>query len=174
MRDTKSKVDSQIYRQLVEQSKDYAVFVLHPDGRVMTWNLGAKLIKGYEPEEIIGRHFSIFYPREAVESGWPAQELRVAESAGRFEDEGWRIRKDGSRFWASVVITALRDESGKLVGYSKFTRDLTDRKRREEELRQSDERFKLLIEGVVDYAIFLIDPEGIVSSWNTGAERIKG
>jgi len=148
--------------------------VLHPDGRVMTWNLGAKLIKGYEPEEIIGRHFSVFYPREAADSGWPEQELEFAESRGRFEDEGWRVRKDGSRFWANVVITALRDGSGKLLGFSKFTHDLSDRKRHEEELRQSEERFRLLVDGVVDYAVFLLDPEGIVASWNPGAERIKG
>ncbi len=121
MTKSKAKIPPEIYRLLVEQSKDYAVFVLHPDGRVTTWNLGAKLIKGYEPEEIIGRHFSIFYPRETVDSGWPAQELELATSQGRFEDEGWRIRKDGSRFWAHVVITALRDESGKLLGFSKFT-----------------------------------------------------
>ena len=171
---TEAKADPDLYRLLVEQSRDYAVFVLHPDGRVMTWNLGAKLIKGYESEEIIGRHFSVFYPREAVDSGWPEQELEFAESRGRFEDEGWRVRKDGSRFWANVVITALRDETGKLLGFSKFTNDLSDRKRHEEELRQSEEGFRLLIEGVVDYAIFLLDPEGIVSSWNTGAERIKG
>ena len=171
---TERNIDPQIYQRLVEQAKDYAVFVLHPDGRVMTWNLGAKLIKGYQPEDIIGRHFSIFYPREAVESGWPAQELEFAASRGRFEDEGWRVRKDGSRFWASVVITALRDESGTLLGYSKFTRDLSERKRHEEELRQSEERFRLLVEGVVDYAIYRLDPEGIVSSWNAGAERIKG
>ncbi|HKQ25816.1 MAG TPA: PAS domain S-box protein [Burkholderiales bacterium] len=171
---TEANVDPQIYQRLVEQAKDYAVFVLHPDGRVMTWNLGAKLIKGYEPEEIIGRHFSIFYPREALDRDWPAQELKLAASQGRFEDEGWRVRKDGSTFWASVVITALRDESGKLQGFSKFTRDLTERKRHDEELRQSEERFRLLVEGVVDYAIFLLDPEGIVSSWNAGAERIKG
>ena len=169
-----AKIDLQIYRRLVEQAKDYAVFVLHPDGRVMTWNLGARLIKGYEPEEIIGRHFSIFYPREAADSGWPAQELKLAASQGRFEDEGWRVRKDGSLFWASVVITALHDENGNLVGYSKFTRDLTERKQHEEKLHQTEEGFRLLVEGVVDYAIFLLDPEGVVASWNTGAERIKG
>jgi PAS domain S-box-containing protein len=171
---TGTTIDPLIYKALVDQAKDYAVFVLSPDGRIMTWNLGAQRIKGYAPDEIVGRHFSIFYTREAVDSGWPAHELKVAEREGRFEDEGWRCRKDGTHFWASVVITALRDERGKLLGFSKITRDLTDRKMNEEALRQSEARFRLLIEGVVDYAIFMLDTEGIVTSWNAGAERIQG
>jgi len=159
---------------LVEQTKDYALFVLDPEGRVMTWNPGAQRIKQYAASEIIGRHFSDFYPREAIERGWPQHELKLAAAEGRFEDEGWRVRKDGSRFWASVVITALRGEDGKLLGFSKITRDLTDRKLHEEALRQSEERFRLLVDGVVDYAVYMLDAEGIVSSWNVGAERIKG
>jgi PAS domain S-box-containing protein len=165
--------DPTIYRRLVEQAKDYAVFVLDPAGNIATWNLGAERIKGYAPDEIIGRHFSVFYTREAVDAGWPAHELKMAGTEGRFEDEGWRVRKDGSRFWASVVITALRDDDGKLLGFSKITRDLTERKLYEESLRQSEERFRLLVEGVVDYAIFMLDPEGLVTSWNTGAQRLK-
>ena len=167
-------IDPELYRLAVEQIKDYAVFMLDPKGHVMTWNLGAQRIKGYTFDEIVGRHFSAFYTREAVETGWPNHELKVAAREGRFEDEGWRVRKDGSRFWANVVITALRDERGKLLGYSKVTRDLTDRKMHEEALIQSEERFRLLVEGVVDYAIFMLDPDGIVSSWNAGAQRIKG
>jgi PAS domain S-box-containing protein len=167
-------VDPRLYQLLVEQARDYAVFVLDREGRILTWNAGAQRIKGYAPEEIIGRHFSTFYPHEAVASGWPAHELKVAAAEGRFEDEGWRVRKDGSRFWASVVITALRDEDGKLVGFSKITRDLTDRRLHEEALRQSEERFRLLVEGVVDYAIYMLDSEGVVTSWNAGAQRIKG
>jgi PAS domain S-box-containing protein len=167
-------VDARLYRLLVEQARDYALFVLDSDGRILTWNAGAQRIKGYAPEEIIGRHFSTFYPHEAVASGWPAHELKVAAAEGRFEDEGWRVRKDGSRFWASVVITALRDDDGKLAGFSKITRDLTDRRLHEEALRQSEERFRLLVEGVVDYAIYMLDPEGVVTSWNAGAQRIKG
>ncbi|HEX7813193.1 MAG TPA: PAS domain S-box protein [Burkholderiales bacterium] len=167
-------VDPLIYKALVDQAKDYALFVLHPDGRIRTWNLGAERIKGYAADEIIGRHFSIFYTAEAVNSGWPAQELKLATAEGRFEDEGWRVRKDGSRFWANVVITALHDDAGKLIGFSKITRDLTERRMHEEALRQSEERFRLLIEGVTDYAVFMLDPEGIVTSWNVGAERIKG
>jgi PAS domain S-box-containing protein len=169
-----SLVDQALYRLVIEQVKDYALFVLDPSGRIMTWNLGAQLIKGYAQEEIVGRHFSVFYTAEAVERGWPAEELKLATREGRFEDEGWRVRKDGSRFWASVVITALRGEDGKLLGFSKITRDVTERKLHEEALRQTEERFRLLIEGVVDYAIYMLDPQGVVASWNAGAQRIKG
>jgi PAS domain S-box-containing protein len=167
-------IDPKLYRLMIEQNKDYALFLLGPDGRILTWGAGAQRIKGYDEDEIIGRHFSVFYTREAYESGWPAHELKVAAAEGRFEDEGWRVRKDGSQFWANVVITALRDEDGKLLGYSKITRDLTGRRMIEEALRQSEERFRLLVDGVADYAIYMLDPEGLVTSWNTGAERIKG
>jgi PAS domain S-box-containing protein len=167
-------IDSTIFQRMVEQAREYALFVLDPQGRIMTWNLGAERIKGYATQEIIGRHFSVFYPPEAVARGWPAHELKVATREGRFEDEGWRLRKDGSRFWANVVITALRDEHGRLLGFSKLTRDLSERRRHEEALQQSEERFRLLVEGVVDYAIFLLDADGIVTSWNSGAQRIKG
>jgi PAS domain S-box-containing protein len=170
----KGLVDPLLFKLMVEQARDYALFLLDKEGRVLTWNLGAQRIKGYAPEEIIGRHFSAFYPREAVDSGWPQHELKVAAAEGRFEDEGWRLRKDGTRFWANVVITGLRDEQGRLVGFSKITRDLTERRLHEEALRQSEERFRVLVEGVVDYAIFMLEPDGIVSSWNAGAERITG
>ena len=168
------EVGVELYRLAIEQTSDYALFLLDPGGRIITWNLGAQRIKGYTREEILGRHFSIFYPHEAVEGGWPAHELRVAANEGHFEDEGWRIRKDGSRFWANVVITALRDNNGKLVAYSKITRDLTERKQQEEALRHSEERFRLLVEGVVDYAIYMLDAQGIITSWNAGAQRLKG
>jgi PAS domain S-box-containing protein len=169
-----SLIPANIYQLMVEQTKDYAMFFLDTEGRIMTWNLGAQRIKGYAPGEIIGRHFSTFYTREALDSGWPQHELKVAAAEGRFEDESWRVKKDGSRFWANVVITALRDEAGKLLGFSKITRDLSERRMHEEALRQSEERFRLLIEGVTDYALYLLDPEGIITSWNAGAERIKG
>ena len=162
------------FRRLVEGVRDYAIFMLDPRGHVMSWNHGAQLIKGYKAAEIIGQHFSQFYPPEATERGWPEEELRLAEAHGRFEDEGWRVRKDGTRFWANVVITALRDERGQLSAFAKITRDLTQRRRQEELLRQSEERFRLLIESVRDYAIFLLDPDGRIISWNAGAERIKG
>jgi PAS domain S-box-containing protein len=167
-------VDPLLYRLLIEQAKDYALFLLNREGRIISWNTGAQRLKGYDADEIIGRHFSTFYTREAVESGWPQHELKVATAEGRFEDDGWRVRKDGSRFWANVVITALRDDDGRLLGFSKITRDLTEHKLHEEALRQSEERFRLLVEGVVDYAIFMLDTEGVVTSWNQGAERITG
>jgi PAS domain S-box-containing protein len=167
-------VTTTLYRLLIEQTQDYALFILDPGGHILTWNAGAQRLKGYEPQEILGRHFSIFYTREALERDWPARELKLAGTDGRFEDEGWRVRKDGSRFWADVVITALRDERGKLIGFSKITRDLSERKRQEEALRHSEERLRLLFESVTDYAIFMLDPEGFVASWNAGAERIKG
>jgi PAS domain S-box-containing protein len=167
-------IDAAMFARMVAQVRDYALFVLDPAGRILSWNAGAQRIKGYAPEEIIGRHFSVFYTPEAVARRWPAEELRLATREGRFEDEGWRVRKDGSRFWANVVITALRDDDGGLLGFSKITRDLTERKLHEEALRQTEERLRLLIEGVVDYAIYMLDPHGVITSWNVGAERIKG
>ncbi|HET9652642.1 MAG TPA: PAS domain S-box protein, partial [Usitatibacter sp.] len=162
------------FRLLVESVQDYAIFLLDPDGRVASWNAGAQRIKGYNAQEIIGRSFTTFYPQEALDRNWPAIELEHAKRLGRFEDEGWRVRKDGTRFWANVVISAARDDKGKLVGFAKVTRDLTERRMHEQMLRRSEERFRLLIEGVQDYAIFLLDPEGRVASWNAGAERIFG
>jgi PAS domain S-box-containing protein len=162
------------FRLLVESVQDYAIFMLDPTGHVLTWNAGAQRLKGYEAAEIIGRSFETFYPREAVERGWPQEELRRATAQGRFEDEGWRVRKDGSTFWASVVITALRDEQGRLIGFGKVTRDLTDRKRHEEALRHSEEQLRLLMESVQDYAIYMLDPQGRVLTWNAGARAIKG
>src|SRR3984957_1051291 len=117
------------FRLLVEGAMDYAIFMLDPEGRVATWNAGAQRIKGYTADEILGQHFSRFYPQESIERGKPQHELEVAATQGRFEDEGWRIRKDGSRFWANVIITALRAQDGRLIGFSKVTRDFTDRKR---------------------------------------------
>ena len=164
----------ELHRLLVESVTDYAIFALDPEGYILSWNAGAQRIKGYAAEEAIGKHFSIFYPRELIVEGFPEFELRTAANKGRFEDEGWRIRKDGTRFWANVVITALRDRSGQLLGFAKITRDLTVRREAEEALKESEERFRLLVEGVTDYAIFMLDPIGRIATWNDGAERIKG
>ena len=167
-------VDDADFRLLVESVRDYAIFLLDPQGRVRSWNAGAQVLKGYAPDEIIGRSFEVFYPQEQIDIGFPAQELREALRLGRFEDEGWRLRKDGSRFWASVVITALIDDDGLHRGFAKVTRDLTERRHQEELLRQGEERFRLLVEGVRDYAIFMLDPQGHVVSWNLGAQINKG
>jgi PAS domain S-box-containing protein len=163
-----------LYRLLVETVRDYAIFALDPTGHIVTWNAGARRIKGYTPEEIIGQHFSIFYPPADVIAGKPDAELIVAARDGRFEDEGWRIRKDGSRFWANVVITALYGPAGEVVGFGKVTRDLTERRRVEEQLAGSEERLRLLVQSVTDYALFMLDPRGCIVSWNDGAQRMKG
>src|SRR3984885_8268252 len=162
------------FRLLVESVRDYAIFMLDPDGIILTWNAGAERFKGYAAHEIIGQHFSRFYPAEALERGFPAHELEVAKATGVFEDEGWRVRKDGTLFWANVVITAVRNAHGELLGFAKVTSDLTQRRLHEEELRRGEERFRLLVEGVSEYAIFMLDPNGRVATWNLGAERIKG
>jgi PAS domain S-box-containing protein len=161
-------------RLLVESVVDYAIFMLDAEGHVTTWNIGAEKIKGYTADEIIGQHFSKFFTREDIEGGKPERELELAIRQGRFEDENWRVRKDGTRFWANVVITALRDEGGKLRGFGKVTRDLTARRAVEEELRRAEQRFHQLIDAVIDYAIFLLDPSGRVATWNSGAHRLKG
>ncbi len=170
-----ARESGELYRLLVESVQDYAILALDVHGCILSWNEGAERLKGYTAKEAVGKHFSIFYPRELVAEGFPEFELRTAANTGRFEDEGWRIRKDGSRFWANVVITPLRDKStGRLLGFAKVTRDLTERQEAEEALRESEERFRLLIEGVKDYAIFMLDPTGRVATWNEGAERING
>lgn len=162
------------FRMLVEAVQDYAIFMLDTEGHIVSWNAGAQKIKGYRAEEIIGRHFSVFYPPEVAQAKWPEEELRRAVAVGRYEEEGWRVRKDGSRFWALVVITAVRDAHGRLVGFAKVTRDLTERRRQEEALRRSEESFRLLVDGVKDYAIYMLDEHGYVRSWNNGAAAIKG
>ncbi len=161
-------------RLLVESVQDYAIFTLDPEGNITSWNQGAQRIKGYTADEAIGKHFSMFYRQQEVLREWPQFELREATARGRFEDEGWRVRKDGSVIWANVIITPLRDESGQLLGFSKVTRDLTERRRHEEELRQREEDFRLLVEGVRGHAMFLVDTEGCIRTWNAGAERMLG
>jgi len=159
---------------LVEGVLDYGIFMLDADGYVTTWNAGAQRLKGYTPNEIIGQHFSRFYTDEARAGGEPERALLTAATTGKYEAENWRVRKDGSRFFASVVIDAVRDASGKLIGFAKVTRDITDRLVAQETLRQSEERFRLLVQGVTDYAIYMLDPHGRIANWNAGGQRIKG
>ena len=169
-----SASDDGRYRLLVDAITDYAIYMLDAKGIVSSWNPGAARFKGYEADEIIGRHFSEFYTEEERAAGIPDLALKIAASEGRFEREGWRLRKDGTRFWAHVVIDPIRSPSGETIGYAKVTRDLTERRAAEEALRRSQEQFRLLVQGVTDYAIFMLDPEGHVASWNAGAQRIKG
>jgi len=162
------------YRLLIEAVTDYAIYMLDASGVVTTWNPGAHRIKGYAANEIIGQHFSCFYTEDDKKTGLPARALETAKREGKFEAEGWRVRKDGSRFWAYVVIDPIRDHSGQVIGFAKITRDLTERKAAEQVLHRSEEQFRLLVQGVSDYAIYLLDLEGKVTNWNLGAQRIKG
>jgi PAS domain S-box-containing protein len=169
---------------LVEAVSDYAIFLLDTEGHVQTWNRGAERIKGYTADEVLGRHFSIFYTPEDRDRGHPDHELQVALRDGRYEEEGWRVRKDGSRFWAGAVITTIRDAGGVATGFGKVTRDLTARRLYEEQMRSTaDElrgvnrelgQFRRLVSAVRDYAIFMLDPAGNVATWNAGARTIKG
>jgi len=171
---TTPRESSETFRQLVEGVQDVAIFMLDGAGRVSTWNSGAERIKGYRAEEIVGQHFHRFYPPEAVAEGKPARLLAIAARDGQVEDEGWRVRKDGARFWAEVTITALRDSEGAVIGFAKVTRDLTARKEAQDALHRSEQTFQLLVESIQDCAIFMLDPDGRVASWNAAAERIKG
>lgn len=154
--------------------RDYAIFLLDHQGHVLTWNSGAQAIKGYTPDEIVGQHISLFYTPEDAAARRPERLLRVAAEEGRVEDEGWRVRKDGTRFWADVVISAITDASGSVIGYSKVTRDLTERVAAENRVRLSEERLRLMIASVHDYAIVMLDERGYVATWNPGAERLSG
>jgi len=164
----------QRFQLLINAVTDYAIYMLEPDGRIASWNPGARRFKGYEEAEVLGRNFSLFFTEEDRAAGLPEQALAAAEREGRFEAEGVRVRKDGTRFWANAVIDPIRDEEGRLLGFAKITRDITDKREREQALYASEQRFRLLVQGVRDYAIYLLDPEGQVSNWNAGAEAIKG
>ncbi|WP_397431191.1 PAS domain S-box protein [Pseudomonas chlororaphis] len=167
-------LDEDRFRLLVEAVVDYAIYMIDPQGIVISWNAGARRFKGYQEAEILGAHFSCFYTPEDRRAGLPQRALNTALSEGRFEGEGWRVRKDGTRFWCHVVIDPIRDSNGQLLGFAKITRDLTERKIAEETLKQSEQQFRLLVQSVTDYAIYMLDPDGRVSSWNLGAQRIKG
>ncbi|WP_158938848.1 PAS domain-containing sensor histidine kinase [Burkholderia sp. S171] len=162
------------FELLVTSIRDYAIYMLNPEGIVNSWNAGAELFKGYAAHEIIGQHFSVFYTEEDRRSGKPTRALQTAREQGKFEDEGWRVRRDGTRFWASVVVDPIRAPSGELIGFAKITRDITERKATQDALRESEDRFRLLVQSVTDYAIYMISPTGVITNWNAGAERIKG
>jgi len=163
-----------MYRLLVQGVVDYAIYMLTPDGVVSSWNAGAQRAKGYTDAEIVGQHYSRFYRDEDLQAGLPAQNLEIATRTGRFEDQGWRVRKDGSAFWAHVVIDAILDERGELLGFAKITRDCTEQRQAELAQREQERRMRYLIQGVTDYAIYMLDTDGHVVNWNAGAERAKG
>jgi PAS domain S-box-containing protein len=166
--------DERRFQLLVEAVTDYAIYLLDPEGYVSTWNPGAERIYRYRSEEIIGRHISTFFSEEDRAAGKPAFALATASRTGRSEDEGWRLRKDGSRFWAVAVLDAVHDETGRFIGFAKITRDITERRAAREALRDSERRFRLLVDSVVEYAIYMLDLDGRVINWNVGAQRIKG
>jgi formate hydrogenlyase transcriptional activator len=167
------KTSEELFRLLVHSVTDYAIFTLDPDGRVSSWNAGAERIKGYTAEEIVGRHFSIFYSKEDIEIGKPQNELNIAKSEGKYEEEGWRVRKDGSQFWADVLITAVRGDNGELLGFAKVTRDFTERREAEERVRASENKFRSLFEFSPD-AIIVTDREGKITEANGQFERYFG
>lgn len=162
------------FELLVQSVTDYAIYMLDPSGIVTSWNTGAERFKGYKAAEIVGQHFSSFYSEEDKAAGIPQRALETAAREGRFETEGWRYRKDGTPFWASVVIDAVREPDGGLIGFAKVTRDLTEKRQFDENLHRSEQRFRLLVQSVTDYAIYMLDLDGHVTSWNAGAERFKG
>lgn len=162
------------YKLLIDSVVDYAIYMLSPIGEIISWNAGARRFKGYEDHEILGQNFARFYTDEDRSAGLPQRALASAAKHGKFENEGWRVRKDGSRFWCHVVIDPIRAPGGELVGFAKVTRDLTEQRVAQEALRQSEEQFRRLVLGVTDYAIYMLDPNGLITNWNAGAQRIKG
>ncbi|GFO68132.1 hypothetical protein GMLC_17110 [Geomonas limicola] len=170
---TRLPVTADQFLQMVEQVKDYAIFIMDPKGYILSWNAGAERIKGYHPSEIIGRHFSIFYTKDDVKSGLPQRELEIARSVGSMSQEGWRLRKDGSRFWAAVTITALHDKDGVLVGFGKLTRDATERRSADEALVKSRNMFERLFESAPD-AVVVIDSHGMIRKVNQQTEALFG
>jgi len=162
------------FQLLVDAVTDYAIYMLDPTGIIASWNSGAQRFKGYVESEILGEHFSRFYTDEDRATELPRRALETAVREGKFEAEGWRVRKDGTHFWAHVVIDPILDARGNLLGFAKITRDLSERKKAQDALKESEERFRLLVQGVTDYAIYMLDPKGHVTNWNAGAQRIKG
>jgi PAS domain S-box-containing protein len=166
-------VDDGAYKRLVQSIVDYAIYIIDPDGRVASWNAGAARLKGYSQEEVIGEHFSRFYTVEDRNADIPSRTLKIAAEEGRFSSEGWRVRKDGSRFWATIVVDPIWQD-GALAGFAMITRDITENREAILATIESERRFRILVQGVTDYAIYMLSPEGVVTNWNTGAQRIKG
>ena len=174
MSDLENISKQQRFQLLVNSITDYAIYMLDPTGRIATWNPGAERFKGYTADEIIGQNFSVFFTPEDRDAGLPVKALRTALAKGRFEAEGWRLRKDGSRFWVNAVLDPIYDPDGGHVGFAKITRDITAKREQEKSLYETEQRFRMLVQGVRDYAIYMLDAEGRVTNWNSGAEKIKG
>ncbi|WP_398286603.1 PAS domain-containing protein [Sphingomonas daechungensis] len=166
--------EQQRFQLLIHSITDYAIYMLDPTGLVTTWNPGAERFKGYSADQIIGHHFSLFFTPEDRAAGLPAKALRTALAEGRFEAEGWRVRKDGTRFWANAVLDPVFDTEGQHIGFAKITRDITAKREQERALYESEQRFTTLVQGVRDYAIYMLDTDGRITNWNSGAEAIKG
>src|SRR5262249_6380119 len=166
--------EAQRHQLLIDAVTDYAIYMLDGDGFVTSWNTGAERLIGYRPIEILGQHYSRVFTAEDQALGLPGRMLAEARSKGRGETEGWRVRKDGTRFWALAVIHPVRDATGQLIGFAKVTRDITERRAAQEALLESEHRFRLLVEGALDYAIYMLDPSGVVTNWNAGGQRVTG
>ena len=165
---------TQRFQLLINAVSDYAIYMLDPDGAVVTWNPGAERIKGYRAEDIIGRNYATFFTEEDLAAGLPRRALDMAAAEGRYEAEGWRVRKDGTRLWVNAVIDPILDTEGTLIGFAKVTRDITEKREKDQLLFESEQKFRLLVQGVIDYAIYMLDREGRVTNWNAGAQKIKG
>ena len=165
--------DTRRLQLLIDGVVDYALYLISPQGKVVSWNTGARRLKGYTANEIVGKPYATFFTHEDVRRGIPGAALSAATRDGRWEGEGWRVRKDGTRFWAMAVLDAVYDK-GEVIGFAKITRDITERLQTREKLNASETRLRQLLDAVVDYAIFQLDRDGYILTWNTGAQRIKG
>lgn len=169
-----ARIDPQRFQTLIAGISDYAIYMLDPDGLIHSWNSGAQRFKGYTEQEVLHQHFSLFFTEYDRLHGLPEQVLAQALAQGRYESEGWRVRKDGGQYWAHIVIDPVHDADGALMGFAKITRDVTEKKRVEDALRDSEQRFRRMVQGVTDYAMYMLAPDGVVTDWNAGAERIAG